>query len=365
MQYNTALCFLALGAAGIGLSASRRLVVLAGGSFAALMGAAVMLEYGTGVSFGIDTLFFYPWVTSTEFPDEWRRPRPSVFSSAAARWSCSPRVRRRLGSFWILNAIPLSLALTALIGYVYGITYVLPFGLGLQMALHTAAAFAAYGVAMLRYAWTHAERGADGLPQVGGRHQRGFPAGAAGRRQRVVSTGSRGGWCRSRSSCRSRGVALATLAMRKAHRREGGQQGPPHDGDPVDPAPDVRRAGCPREGQGESAQEWALHSAEVIGVSQALLARVAETESAARGYVITGDAAFVAVVPGGPGAGCRDVHPTAGAGRRQSLTGGQGQTDRAARDAANGPSVRRSFGWSRAAINRAPRTESRRGRGPT
>ena len=68
MQYNTALCFLALGAAGIGLSTSRRLLVLGGGSFAALMGAAVILEYGTGRSFGIDTLFFHPWVTSGEFP---------------------------------------------------------------------------------------------------------------------------------------------------------------------------------------------------------------------------------------------------------------------------------------------------------
>ena len=60
MQYNTALCFLALGAAGIGLSTRRRLLLLAGGSVAALMGAAVILEYATGASFGIDTLFFYP-----------------------------------------------------------------------------------------------------------------------------------------------------------------------------------------------------------------------------------------------------------------------------------------------------------------
>ena len=36
------------GAAGIGLSTRRRLLLLAGGSFAALMGAAVILEYATG-----------------------------------------------------------------------------------------------------------------------------------------------------------------------------------------------------------------------------------------------------------------------------------------------------------------------------
>ncbi|MEP7338176.1 MAG: hypothetical protein ABI977_10565, partial [Acidobacteriota bacterium] len=61
MQYNTALCFLALGLAGIGLATRRRLLLLVGGSFAALMGATVILEYATGISFGIDTFFFYPW----------------------------------------------------------------------------------------------------------------------------------------------------------------------------------------------------------------------------------------------------------------------------------------------------------------
>ena len=61
MQYNTALCLLALGAAGIGLSTGRRLLLMCGGGFACLMGAAVILEYATGISLGIDTLFFYPW----------------------------------------------------------------------------------------------------------------------------------------------------------------------------------------------------------------------------------------------------------------------------------------------------------------
>ena len=36
-------------------------MLFGGGSFAALMGVAVILEYATGMSFGIDTLFFYPW----------------------------------------------------------------------------------------------------------------------------------------------------------------------------------------------------------------------------------------------------------------------------------------------------------------
>ena len=41
MHYNTALCFLALGAAGIGLSSGRWLVMMGGGGAAAWMGGAV------------------------------------------------------------------------------------------------------------------------------------------------------------------------------------------------------------------------------------------------------------------------------------------------------------------------------------
>src|SRR5712671_1948371 len=64
MQYNTALSFLALGAGSLGLSSRRRLWLAGGGGFAALMGAAVIFEYASGIALGIDTLFFYPWERS-------------------------------------------------------------------------------------------------------------------------------------------------------------------------------------------------------------------------------------------------------------------------------------------------------------
>ena len=47
MQYNTALCFLGLGIAGLGLSA-RRPMWLAGGGVVALMGLAVVVESTDG-----------------------------------------------------------------------------------------------------------------------------------------------------------------------------------------------------------------------------------------------------------------------------------------------------------------------------
>ena len=71
-----------------------------------------------------------------------------------------------LGSFWILNAIPLSLALTALIGScLSGSRTRVPWVSACRWLLHTALAFGAYRIAAMRYAWTHAERGPDGLPR--------------------------------------------------------------------------------------------------------------------------------------------------------------------------------------------------------
>ena len=49
--------------------------------------------------------------------------------------------RNAYAIFGILNLVPLSLALTSLVGYSFHITYFLPFSLGSQMALHTSAAF--------------------------------------------------------------------------------------------------------------------------------------------------------------------------------------------------------------------------------
>ena len=147
MQYNTALCFLALGAAGVGLSTRRRLWLLSGGSIAALMGAAVILEYATGMSFGIDTFFFYPW-ERTLSADPGRMALTTAISfllTAVALVILAVR-QDAYAIFGIINSIPLSLALTSLVGYAFQITYVLPFSLGSQMALHTA-----LGVSRLRH----------------------------------------------------------------------------------------------------------------------------------------------------------------------------------------------------------------------
>ena len=184
----------------------RRLLVLAGGSFAALMGAAVILEYATG----------------TLIRDRYAVLLPvGAHASAASRADGAdhghqflPHRRRaghsrgasdRLRHLRHLNSIPLSLALTSLIGYAFQITYVLPFSLGSQMALHTAAAFLAYGIAMLRLCLEARGARAGRIAHVGGRHRRGVAAGAAGRRQRAVSNAVVAGRVARGARCRSPG----------------------------------------------------------------------------------------------------------------------------------------------------------------
>ena len=129
------------------------------------MGAAVTVEYATGVSLGIDTLFFYPWIRDLS-ADPGRMALTSALSFLLTGVALVILAMRpgAFAIFGIINSVPLSLALTSLIGYAFQITYLLPFNLGSQMALQTALAFLAYGIATLGYAWTYAERGPDGLP---------------------------------------------------------------------------------------------------------------------------------------------------------------------------------------------------------
>jgi PAS domain S-box-containing protein len=292
MRYNTALCFFALGAAGVGLLTKRRLFLLIGSSFAALMGAAVILEYATGISFGIDTLFFYPWELT--LPDPGRMALTTAISFLLMGGALIILAVRRgaYAIFGIVNSIPLSLALTSLIGYAFQITYILPFRLGSQMALHTSAAFLAYGIAMLGYAWKYAERGPDGLPKWG--------AGIGVMLLPVLLV------CASalfpQQSWRVvplelllsfAGVALITLAVLRMTRARVAYKGLLMIAIPL--ALLLMFAGLVVrvKRQSETTEMWTRHRNEVVVVSQSLPGRIAEAESAARGYVMTGADPFL------------------------------------------------------------------------
>ncbi|HMJ25422.1 MAG TPA: PAS domain S-box protein, partial [Pyrinomonadaceae bacterium] len=292
VKYNNALCLLGLGIAGIGLSTGRRLLLGMGGSFAAVMGGAVILEYATGRSFGIDTLFCAPWEYPLNTPPGRMALTTAISFCLTGMALVILAIRHSAYAlFGILTSMPLSLALMSLVGYAFQIKYVLPFSLGSQMTLPAAAALFAYGIVMLRYAWKHAEREPDGLPKWGGGIGMAllpvllmgasalFPSQSWG----VVSV---------EVLFSIAGVALVTTATRKLIMAKVAYKGLLMIATPlvlllvfVELVVQVKR-------QNESAQVLALHSTEVIGVSQSLLARLAETESAVRGYVITGDEAL-------------------------------------------------------------------------
>jgi PAS domain S-box-containing protein len=293
MQYNTALCFVALGAAGIGLSTRRPAVVFAGGSFAALMGATVSLEYATGISFGIDTLLFYPWERGLS-GDPGRMALTTAISFVLSGGAVAMLAVRKeaYAVFGIANSVPLSLALTSLIGYAFQITYVLPYGLGSQMALHTSAAFFAYGIVMLGFAWTHAKRGPEGLPQ--------WSAGIGAVLLPVLLVAASAVFPKQslevvilEALISVIGVALITLAVIKVTTAKVAYKGLLLTGIPLILILIFVGLVVHMKRQSESAQAQALHTTEVISVAESLLGRLAETESAVRGYFITGDERFL------------------------------------------------------------------------
>jgi PAS domain S-box-containing protein len=293
MQYNTALCFLALGTAGLGLFTGRRFLVAAGGIFVALMGAAVILEYATGTSLGIDTLFFYPWERTLSADPGRMAVTTSVSfflvgSSLLILWARPGAY----AAFGIGNTIPLSLALTSLIGYVFQISYVLPFELGTQMALHTSLSLLASAVAMLGYAWKYAERGPEGLPRWTLGIGVGFlPVLLVG----ISALFPKQSW---RAVPLELGLSIIVIILFSAAVRMLTTARVAYKG--------LMMIGIPlllllifvglvvrMKRQSESAELWALHSREVIAVSESLLAQVGAAESYTRGYVITNDRSFL------------------------------------------------------------------------
>ena len=292
MQYNSALCFLALGSAGIGLSRRLRWLTVAGGGFASAMGATVVVEYLSGRSFGIDTFFFYPWL-QTLSADPGRMALTTAMSfcligGALVVLAIRPGAYAVVG---ITNAIPLSLALTSLIGYAFQITYVLPFSLGAQMALMTALALMAYGTAMLAYAWNHAERGRDGAPRWNaGMGVALLPVFFVAASSVVPGTSWRMLFAGLTFSIA--GVAVISFGIHALATMRVAYKGLLLIAVPLILLLAFVGIVVHLRGQSEVAKTGALHAAEVLGVSQSLLTRLTETQSAVRGLAITGDTTF-------------------------------------------------------------------------
>jgi len=296
MQYNTALCFLVLGASAWALVARRGhpLLPAVGGVLVAVMGALVVFEYATGISLGIDTAFFYPW-ERTLSADPGRMALTSALSFASSGLALAVLAwhPNALAFFATAHTLPLSLGLASVLGYLLGITYVLPFHLGSQMAVHTALGFAAYGGVMLGYYWRHAPRTEEGLPRWSPAMVIvAVPVLFVCFSATVQSDSMLNHILQLILALVSAG--LLGLVLHRLTRWRIASKGLIVISIPLVFVLAFVWLVTEMKRSSEQAQAWSSHSKEVIVQTQALFRSLAAAEAGVRGYVITGDPAFAA-----------------------------------------------------------------------
>ena len=168
MQFNSAACFIVLAVTGIIkiLYPGRRIIFGIGGAFVLTVGILTVFEYVSGRSVGIDNLFFTAWDwTLNRYHGRMSLIGAIGFAACGSALVVTALRPRSLGFFTIAHTLPMSLGLTSLMGYVLGITYLVPFSMGSQMALHTAVAFTLYGIVMLGQSWRSSAANNEDLPK--------------------------------------------------------------------------------------------------------------------------------------------------------------------------------------------------------
>jgi two-component system sensor histidine kinase/response regulator len=168
MQVNAALCFILLAACAVikVLYPERRAIYGIGGGIVLVIGLLTVLEYLTGTSFHIDNAIFNAWdATLNRYPGRMSLTTAASFGACGGALIMMALRPRSLATFTIAHTLPLSLGLTSLIGYVLGITYIVPFSMGSQMAFHTASAFTVYGIVMLAHCWRSSYANNEDLPK--------------------------------------------------------------------------------------------------------------------------------------------------------------------------------------------------------
>jgi PAS domain S-box-containing protein len=294
MQYNTALCFIVMGLSALLLLRRQgpQILPALGGAFLIVMGALVIYEYSSGKALGIDTAFFYPW-ERTLSADPGRMSLTSAVSFVSSGIALVLLSTRRsfLAAFALLQTLPLSLGLTSCLGYVAGVSFVLPFQLGSQMAIHTAASFLVYGGAMLVYAWKEAPPTDAGIPKWA-------PAvgilmmpilfvgiGITAQRRSVLA------WAIPFFIGIVAAAFFAAAAYKLTHSRIK-QKGLILVSVPLIFLLIFVVSVTHMTRSSEQAQAKYLRSQEVIAQAEGLLTDLADAEASMRGYVLTADAAF-------------------------------------------------------------------------
>ena len=292
MQYNSALCFMALGVGGLGLTLKNRWLSSVAG-IAAFAGLLVILEYAYGRSFGIDTLFFLSMGAYSV-----RRSRPdgaddgdklctfrqlALHFCTASRSLCGPRYIK-LDHFKSRGDVVHRLLLSS---------HVRP---SIQFRHADGAAYLAC-ISVLQHcdAWVRVEvcEAWDGwaAAMVLG-FRCGIASGVSGWIQHIVPGFS---WQSVSIDVMSSfaGVVFVGLAIRWLTTAKVAYKGLMMIAVPLVQLLIFIGLVTHLKHRNESAIELTQHSNEVIDVSETLLAHITERESSVRGYIITRDASFI------------------------------------------------------------------------
>jgi signal transduction histidine kinase/DNA-binding response OmpR family regulator len=169
MQYNTALGFVASGAALLGLALGHNRAARIAGWLAVLVGSLTLFEYIGGIDLGIDELFMkHDVTTKTSTPGRMAPNTAICFTlmglSAAlspASWSSDSRSVLRA----ILASLAMGLSIVALSGYLAELETAYGWGNLTRMALHTSVGFILVSTGMLAWVWSRDLEQASGLPR--------------------------------------------------------------------------------------------------------------------------------------------------------------------------------------------------------
>jgi signal transduction histidine kinase len=162
MKFNTSLAFIG---AGIGLGAalrrSRRTTRLAGG-WVLLIGGATLLQYLTGLSFGLDELLMKGHADAgNPYPGRISPSSSLAFTCAGAQLLLlAGDVWRRpwlLATVEVLGFLVFALGAEGIIGYLGNVAYAYSWGSASKMAPETATGLVALGIGLTALAW-HGQR---------------------------------------------------------------------------------------------------------------------------------------------------------------------------------------------------------------
>ena len=162
MKYNTALCFVLLGAGLFFLTTARAKIAPWLGGAAAFFASMTLLEYLAGRDFHIDQFFFASYLNvAASYPGRMSPLAAASFLFMGAGIllvGAGERSRYRLAVAGMLACMVCSIALVALLGFIFGIAAATGWGAYARIALNTSVLFLVLSLGLLVWLWPMARR---------------------------------------------------------------------------------------------------------------------------------------------------------------------------------------------------------------